>query len=389
MPSSAEKMEKIVELLELEQIVKREKERGKKIVFTNGCFDIMHAGHIKCLEEAKNEGDILIVGLNSDASVRELKGEGRPIMRQEDRARVLAALQSVDYVIIFEELEPTSLIKRIAPHVLVKGADYREEEVKGAEYAERVKLVHLLEGRSTTQIISSIRRGAAVGIIPARMSSSRFHGKVLAKIAGKPMIQHVYERAKACKDLQQVYIATEDEKIKEVAEHFGAKVFLTKIGYRSGTERIADILEEVDAQIILNIQADEPLLTPQMLSALVEGIGDEQVCTLRYRIESKEQIYDEDVVKVVCDKRGYAIYFSRLPIPYNGVHYKHIGIYAYKRDALKLFPSLPKGELEEAERLEQLRFLENGIKVKVVDSPTDTISVDKEEDLKEVERRME
>lgn len=380
-------MGKIVNIQELENIIKREKEEGKKIVFTNGCFDILHAGHLKCINEAKSAGDILIVGLNSDSSVRKLKGAQRPIMPQDERAQILANLRAVDYVVIFDELEPTSLIKRIAPHILVKGADYKLQEVKGAEFVQEVKLVPLIEGRSTTEIISKIKTQKAVAVIPARMASKRFFGKVLKDIYGKPMIQHVYERAKECKDLDEVYIATEDEEIKEVASAFGAKVFLTKKGYETGTDRIVEILYKIDAEIILNIQADEPLLHPEMLSTLIHGIGDDWVCTLRYKLDESRK-WDEDIVKVVCDRNNYALYFSRLPIPHNGACYKHIGIYAYKKGALRFFSSCPKSALEEAERLEQLRFLENGIKIKVLDSPQDTISVDKEEDLEEVKKRM-
>lgn len=127
--------------------------KGKKIVFTNGCFDLLHFGHTSYLQKARSFGDILIVGLNSDASVRKLKGQSRPLNSQNDRAAVLASLESVDYVVIFDEETPIELIKRIRPDVLVKGADYAGKEVVGSEVAGCVKLVEFAHGRSTTELI--------------------------------------------------------------------------------------------------------------------------------------------------------------------------------------------------------------------------------------------
>ena len=133
------------------------KKRGKKIVFTNGCFDILHAGHVKYLEEAKSYGDVLILGLNSDKSVRRLKGKNRPVNTQEDRAYILAALEAVDYVVIFEEDTPYRLIKAVAPNILVKGGDYEGKEVVGQAIADELRLVTFVEGKSTTKIIERIQ----------------------------------------------------------------------------------------------------------------------------------------------------------------------------------------------------------------------------------------
>ena len=142
---------------EIQRLAKKFHELGKKIVFTNGCFDILHAGHVKYLEEAKSYGDILILGLNADSSVRKLKGPTRPINNQDDRAYILASLESVDYVVIFEEETPYDLIKLIKPHVLVKGGDYEGKDVVGQDIANELKLVKFVDGKSTTNTIKRIQ----------------------------------------------------------------------------------------------------------------------------------------------------------------------------------------------------------------------------------------
>ncbi|MDX4038080.1 D-glycero-beta-D-manno-heptose-7-phosphate kinase [Aliarcobacter skirrowii] len=142
---------------EIEKLAKKLHSQGKKIVFTNGCFDILHVGHVKYLEEAKSYGDVLILGLNADSSVRKLKGESRPINTQDDRAYILASLESVDYVVIFEEETPYELIKLIKPHVLVKGGDYEGKEVVGQDIADELKLVQFVDGKSTTNTIKRIQ----------------------------------------------------------------------------------------------------------------------------------------------------------------------------------------------------------------------------------------
>ena len=142
---------------EIESLSKELNSRGKKIIFTNGCFDLLHAGHVKYLEIAKNLGDILIVGLNSDQSVRKLKGENRPINKQIDRAYILAALEVVDYVVIFNEDTPYDLINTIKPAILVKGGDYKGKNVIGQELVKETKLVEFIDGKSTTQTIKKIQ----------------------------------------------------------------------------------------------------------------------------------------------------------------------------------------------------------------------------------------
>ena len=149
---------KIVSLRTLKAKLATERRAGKKIVFTNGCFDILHAGHVSVLEFSRSKGDVLVVGLNSDESVRRLKGPTRPVNKQADRALVLAALESVSYVCIFNQDTPYDLIKAVRPDVLVKGGDYKPTEIVGREFAGKVVRFALLKGRSTTGIIKKISR---------------------------------------------------------------------------------------------------------------------------------------------------------------------------------------------------------------------------------------
>jgi D-beta-D-heptose 7-phosphate kinase/D-beta-D-heptose 1-phosphate adenosyltransferase len=141
------------------KLVEQFKQQGKKVVFTNGCFDILHRGHVSYLETARSFGDILILGLNTDASVKRLKGEGRPVNNEHDRAFILAALEAVDYVVMFAEDTPYELIKLVQPDILVKGADYTGKEVVGSDIAGEVRLVTFVDGKSTTKTIAKIRGG--------------------------------------------------------------------------------------------------------------------------------------------------------------------------------------------------------------------------------------
>lgn len=143
---------------ELDFLIKSIKQKNKKIVFTNGCFDVLHAGHVSYLQKAKQLGDILIVGLNSDTSVRQLKGKGRPVNSVIDRAIVLAGLTSIDFIIVFEENTPFELIKRVRPDVLVKGADYKDKEVIGSDIAKEVVLIDFVEGKSTSEILNKLNK---------------------------------------------------------------------------------------------------------------------------------------------------------------------------------------------------------------------------------------
>ncbi|OIP42710.1 3-deoxy-manno-octulosonate cytidylyltransferase [Candidatus Desantisbacteria bacterium CG2_30_40_21] len=235
----------------------------------------------------------------------------------------------------------------------------------------------------------------AIGIIPVRFASTRFPGKPLVELCGKPMIQWVYEQAKKSRLLEQVIVATDDERICESVRGFGGNVLLTSLNHTCGTMRVAEVASKLDAEIIINIQGDEPLIEPDMIDQVVHSMqadSDIYMATLKKKITNKDEINNPHVVKVVTDKDGYALYFSRAGIPYKRVDipslhwYKHIGLYGYRREFLLTINNLPYSVLEAVESLEQLRVLENGYKIKVLETEYDTIGVDTPEDLVRVAR---
>lgn len=234
-------------------------------------------------------------------------------------------------------------------------------------------------------------------IIPARYASTRLPGKPLRLIAGKPMIQHVYERALACRSIDSVLVATDDERIAAAVEAFGGRAVMTSPECRSGSDRVAEVAARLNFDIVINLQGDEPLISPATIEAVARVLAEEgeaQVATAAVRISSRGELRDPNVVKVVADLHGYAIYFSRLPIPYQmrrrhggaSPSFKHIGIYAYRSPFLQLFAKLPPTPLELAESLEQLRILEHGYKIRVVEVEHDSPGVDTEADLRRVRR---
>ncbi|OIO34657.1 MAG: 3-deoxy-manno-octulosonate cytidylyltransferase [Candidatus Omnitrophica bacterium CG1_02_40_15] len=234
----------------------------------------------------------------------------------------------------------------------------------------------------------------AVGIIPARYGSTRFEGKLLADFCGKPVIQHTWENAKKSNSINDLIIATDDKRIYNAAKGFGANVVYTSIAHKSGSDRLTEVAASIDTKIVVNIQADEPLLHYTMIDDVVEAILKDNtlvMATLCHKIKNAEEIQDSNVVKVVFDRFCYALYFSRSSIPYERMgsddklqvidYYKHIGIYAYAKDFLFTFKSLPQSRLEKTEKLEQLRVLENGYRIKVIETKFDTIGIDTPEDL--------
>jgi 3-deoxy-manno-octulosonate cytidylyltransferase (CMP-KDO synthetase) len=235
----------------------------------------------------------------------------------------------------------------------------------------------------------------AIGIIPARWKSSRFEGKMLANIMGKPMIQHVWERAKESRVLDDLIIATDNEEVMKVAEGFGGKSVYTSKDQPSGTDRITEVVNPLDVEVVVNIQGDEPLIHYSMIDGLANALLEDKtvpMATIVKKIKDKEEFLNPNVVKAVVDKDFHALYFSRSPIPYYReagegaqIYYKHIGIYAYNKDFLFTYTNLPKSRLEDIEKLEQLRALENGYKIKAIETEFDTIGVDTPEDLKKVE----
>lgn len=235
-----------------------------------------------------------------------------------------------------------------------------------------------------------------IAIIPARYGSKRLPGKPLVKILNKPLIEWVYENAKKCKKIDKVIIATDDERILKECERFGAEVYLTPENLKSGSDRVfwtyKNLIKE-NYDYILNLQGDEPLISPHDLDFLIENTLKNmcEVSTLGYSLNSEEKFSDENIVKIVCDKEGRAIYFSRSPIPFplfkkDLKFLKHIGVYLYRKDILELFHSLPESYLEKKENLEQLRLIENGIPIFVFEAKNDTHPVDTEKDIKEVEK---
>ncbi|MBM3255128.1 MAG: 3-deoxy-manno-octulosonate cytidylyltransferase [Candidatus Omnitrophica bacterium] len=239
-----------------------------------------------------------------------------------------------------------------------------------------------------------------IGVIPARFSSTRFEGKVLAKIMGKSMLQHVWERAGGALLLDELIIACDDERVAQVAREFGAKVTMTSKDHLSGTDRIVEVINPIEVKIAINIQADEPLIHPTMIDSLArELLADSgiSVATLIKKIEDNAELDDPNIVKVVADKNKFALYFSRAAIPYKAnnseiqdpVYYKHIGLYGYTKDFLFTFKNLPPSSLENIEKLEQLRVLEEGFRIRLIETKYETIGVDVPEDLKRVIEHLE
>lgn len=230
-----------------------------------------------------------------------------------------------------------------------------------------------------------------LGVIPARFSSTRFPGKPLVSIAGKPMIQHVWERAGRSSLIDRLLIATDDARIAESARSFGAEVALTRNDHPTGTDRVAEAAAATDAAIIVNIQGDEPLIDPAAIDLAITTLLDDPACgmaTLKKRLSDPAEIANPNVVKVVAALDGRALFFSRSPIPFNrggaAVYWKHIGLYVYRRDLLLSYSSLPQGPLEHDEKLEQLRALENGIPIRVAETSYETVGVDTPQDLQAV-----
>jgi len=234
-----------------------------------------------------------------------------------------------------------------------------------------------------------------IGVIPARLGSTRFPEKVLADIMGKPMIWWVWQKAKKAKLISEIFIATDDKRIFDMVEGFGGRAVMTSKKHQSGTDRIAEAVKNIKADIVINIQGDEPLIRPDMLDKAIAPLLKEKkavMSTLVCKVTDKKLMHDSNIVKVAVDKNGYALYFSRAPIPSQAraqnfrYFLKHIGVYVYKKDFLLKYVQLNQSSLEKTEKLEQLRVLENGYKIITVETKFDTIPVDTPADLKKVVR---
>jgi len=251
---------------------------------------------------------------------------------------------------------------------------------------------------------------SAIVVIPARYASTRFPGKPLALLKGIPLIQHVYQNSLNARLVSEVIVATDSETIFETVMSFGGKAVITSPDHQSGTDRIAEVAAAMNCDIMVNVQGDEPLIRPEMIDAVISVLDDSRASlgTLAIPIRDSREIFDPNVVKVVFDPEGFAWYFSRAPIPYHRDEwndplaqsremrskndlvvrdcYKHIGIYSYRRDVLLKLSSLPPARLEMIEKLEQLRAIENGFRIKVRETSFETIGVDTPQDLERVEQ---
>jgi 3-deoxy-manno-octulosonate cytidylyltransferase (CMP-KDO synthetase) len=230
-----------------------------------------------------------------------------------------------------------------------------------------------------------------IAVIPARMASTRLPRKMLREIAGVPLLAWVYRGVQRCPSVDQVIVATDSDEIIGFCEQQGFVAQMTSTGHRSGTERVHEISTAVDADVYLNVQGDEPLTRPEHIENLIAVMRRSEVEVGTLKTPAAEiDVNNPSAVKVVTDAVGRALYFSRATIPHDrdGVrprYFKHLGFYGYRKAALDKFVRWPESSLERSERLEQLRFLENGVAIYVGETPFDTVGVDTEDDLQRVD----
>lgn len=235
-----------------------------------------------------------------------------------------------------------------------------------------------------------------IGVIPARYSSSRFPGKPLADINGKPMIWWVYEQCKKVPELDAVYVATDDERIERICKKHHMDAIMTSAQHKTGTDRVGEVAEKIEGDLFINIQGDEPLIEPEMIQQVIGIFQDPSVYfgTLKKEINGRDIIEAESTVKVVTDRKGDAMYFSRSVIPSNRKEktkaktYRHVGIYAYRKDFLLEFAKLPQPDIELGEAIEPLRAMYNGYKVRVMETEYESIGVDLPEHIEIVKEKM-
>jgi len=246
------------------------------------------------------------------------------------------------------------------------------------------------------------RARTVLAVIPARYSSTRLPGKVLMEAAGKPIVQHVYDRTCQARLVDEVIVATDDERVMDALKRFGTNVVMTSPDHPSGTDRIAEVAASSSAQIVVNVQGCEAIIDPRMIDEAIQPLLDDpnvRMATLKHRIADQSEIDDPSVVKVVTDKNNRALYFSRAPIPVirdaadadarQWCYFKHVGLYVYRRDFLLSFAKMAPTELEKLEKLEQLRALENGVEIVVIETQFDSIGVDTAEAFEKVKRLLE
>jgi 3-deoxy-manno-octulosonate cytidylyltransferase (CMP-KDO synthetase) len=243
----------------------------------------------------------------------------------------------------------------------------------------------------------------AVAIIPARFHSTRLPGKPMALLGGRPMICHVAERTRRARGLARVLVATDDARVEAAVRDAGGEVVMTRADHPSGTDRLAEVVRGLAADIVVNVQGDLPLLDPVMVECLVARMTAEPslaMATLATPIRDQAEWRSPHVVKVVVGADGRALYFSRSPIPFDrdgtrrgdeSLGWRHIGMYAYRRDVLLRLAALPPSPLERREQLEQLRALEQGIAIGVVEwtAAEPVIEVDTPDDLVRAQAAMD
>ena len=234
-------------------------------------------------------------------------------------------------------------------------------------------------------------------VIPARWGSTRFPGKPLHLIAGKPLIQHVWERCQRARGVEGVVIATDDMRIAEASFDFGAEVSMTSPKHRSGTDRVAEVAGRLKGIThVVNVQGDEPVIEPKLVSRLATALLEDKridMVTAANEFGPEEDVANPNAVKVVLDRDRNGIYFSRSPIPFVRdspvvPYYRHQGIYGYSTKFLLQFVKWKPGMLERSEQLEQLRALENGARIRVILTKHASIGVDTPEDVATVERLL-
>lgn len=240
-----------------------------------------------------------------------------------------------------------------------------------------------------------------LAVIPARYGSTRLPGKVLADLGGKPLVWHVYHRASQAGLVDEALVATDDRRVVEALQPLGVRALLTRDDHATGTDRLAEVAHRYPSDIFVNVQGDEPLIEPKTIDAAIQPLLADpslSMATVRHRIRDARRIADPNVVKVVCDAAGRALYFSRSPIPHvrdavtpsesPTIYWQHVGLYAYRREFLLHFASLPQTELEQAEKLEQLRALEHGVAIAVVETEHESLGVDTLADLQQIRRQL-
>ncbi|WP_373058900.1 3-deoxy-manno-octulosonate cytidylyltransferase [Zunongwangia sp. H14] len=237
-------------------------------------------------------------------------------------------------------------------------------------------------------------------MIPARYEASRFPGKLLQDLNGKTVIRRTYEAARETDLFDEVYVVTDSDKIEDEVAGFGGKTIRSKKEHDCGSDRLAEAVENLNVDVVVNVQGDEPFIDRDSLAKLLLVFREDEdklvdLASLMVALHESDEITNPNNVKVITDKDNFAMYFSRFPIPYPRdndapmTYFKHIGIYAFRKQALLDFHNLPMLPLEATERIEAIRFLEYGKKIKMVETNMHTIGIDTPEDLEKARKLME